>query len=65
MRTLEQTDRLDYLRSIHSFRAARVAESVGEHSPCGEMGTAERLARESLADFETRHLGEIRALRAL
>lgn len=64
MRNQEQENRLQYLAAVHAYRAARIAAAVGEHSPCGPMGTAERLARESLAQFESRHLGELRALHA-
>lgn len=64
MRNQEQEDRLQYLAAVHAYRAARVAAAVGEHSPCGPTGTAERLARESLVQFESRHLGELRALHA-
>jgi hypothetical protein len=65
MRNQEQEDRLQYLASVHAYRAARIAAAVGEHSPCGPMGTAERLARESLADFESRYLDELRAVHAV
>lgn len=57
-----ERERLDYLSRVRANYARRTVESHGEHSPCGPMGTAERMACSDALLFEQRHGAELNQL---
>lgn len=58
----KQLERLDYLSRARKWHVQRGIDSRTEESPCGPMGTAERLACESALQFEDRHGAELNDL---